>query len=125
MAVHAIHFRVLLLLARVAPVLERLDADEGERVADQVALNFLVEWRIAAERWTQVDFEEPAVHELIDQDVESEKLEAVIRIRHVLLKRLIDMGLTCNNRLDNNILNLLPYRQIVDSNTFHELPESS
>ena len=60
------------------------------------------------------------MHHIVYQDVETEKFEAVTRIRHILFKCLINVRLSGDNRLDHDVLNLFPDGQIVDSDTLHE-----
>ena len=60
-------------------------ADERQRVADEHRLDTLIERRRAAQRWQDVDLENPGLESGVDEDVEAVQLEAVQPIGGVLL----------------------------------------
>jgi len=91
-----------LSIARV----KRLDASQTEQVGNCVRLDLLVQRRVTAESWRQIDFEKPRLDVLVDQDVEAEELEAVRALggaEHI--SGIADHVLATDDCLDDAVLN--------------------
>ena len=56
---------------------------------------------------------------LIDQDVESEQLEARIAVWHEHVEAVVDEGLTRENRLDYQVVHLRYHKVCVDALSLH------
>ena len=92
---------------------ERDDTRHGKEVGNEFAFDSLIEGGVAVEGGGEVDFEEPGVELVVDEDVEAEELEAIVAEGDVLLAGVEDYVLGRQNRLDNHILDLLEDSRIV------------
>ena len=102
-------------LCTLLSFIQRRDSDQGQQVGDKGSFDALVECGVAAERAGKVDFDEPRLELAIDENVETEKFEAVIAMGHIGLDRLEHKWFRRNDRFDTNILYLSPYHTIVDT----------
>lgn len=93
--------------------------DEVERVVEHILLHHLVQRRVAVERRSVVDLQQPRLAELVDQNVEPEDLEAhiVVQIARLAGPVVVDqVRLDRDERLDHNISELS--LQVLDVQAF-------
>jgi len=105
-------------------LLKRSDTSHGEQVCDKFSLDPLVERGIAIERGRQIDLKKPWIQLVIDEDVETEQLKAVVPERHILLACIEYHILSREDSLDDHILNLFENGNIINTLLSKRFPES-
>ena len=89
-------------------------ADQVQEIRKHVAFDFLVERTVTRQTWAEVDFQEPWVQEVINEDVEPKELEAIVPVRHVLVENLSQSRFHTQNSLIDYIINLLKQLFIIN-----------
>ena len=103
--------------------IQSLDAAQAQQVSHCIRFNLLIQWRIATQSWCQVDFEQPGLQVLIDQNVKAEHLNAVRTFgRAVHVCGVIDYRLAADHCLDDTVLDLLEQEHVVVPHKLQPLP---
>jgi hypothetical protein len=80
------HLVFLLVHISCVTLFHLYDSRQTQKIRDAIAFDFLVQGRITAERWRQVDFEQPGRQILIYENIKSEDLKTItsfVRNEHV------------------------------------------
>ena len=86
-----------------------------EEIGYKVTLDILIKRRVTVHTRREIHFQKPDIQILINENIKSKHLEAVIWERHEHLISGVKLWLNSNKRLHNDILNLSPDRVIINS----------
>ena len=96
-----------------------------ERIFDQVRLDLEIQRAVESETRAQVDLEEPWIQVVIQKDIVSEQLVAVVAADIGLLDLILGCLLYAQKALDYDIIDLAPHEADVDSILLEMLLESA
>lgn len=83
-------------------------AHHGEHVGDHGALDLQVQGAVGVEGGGEVDLQQPGAQVVIQQDIESQHLEAVCAVGHIHLHRTEHSMFDAEDRLDDQVVNARP-----------------
>jgi hypothetical protein len=124
LSVETLH-AVLDLVDRLLLAIEALDANQAEGVCEQGALDRQVKGALSRQGGTQVDLDEPRLEIRVNQDVKSKKLEAVGAVCASLLHASLDVVLTAEKSLEDDVVDTGPKEIHVDADLLEMLAEGA
>lgn len=93
-----------------------MNAYKVEQINNKRMLNFLVKRRGATQRWANIDFHEPSLKLIINENIEPEQLECTISIIFIAVLWCQHAAFSRNASLNDDIFDLLENLSLIGKN---------
>ena len=101
-------------------------SSEREQVCDHVRFDLLIQRRVTAHSWGQIDLKDPWLQLAVHKHVKSKQLKAIVLRKWTIhLIRIIDHVFAANHRFDNQISNLGKKKLVIQTHPLQAFPQRS